>query len=156
MRVIRLAKRITVERDGVTIGFGLAILVITTWLIALPFSTAVQNAALRRYHLQNDHFVCWAVQQIIPSLYNFENEYTFRPDNALSPVVREFVKVRQLNHFPLRIVTYFDSRYILFSDGNSGEVELTSRYQSSLLTSRWKVSTLPDQSLKLESLDRHD
>jgi hypothetical protein len=58
------------------------------WNLALPMSHTLQEAGLKRYHLASGNYYAWAVQQPIPSIYNFENRYWLGreqlPDAALT------------------------------------------------------------------------
>jgi hypothetical protein len=131
---------------------------VAMWLVSLLLTSSVPRIALERFHLQTGSFAGWSVQQIVPSMYNFENEFEFQPDRPVSPAVREFTKTKQLNHFPLRVVTFFDYRFGLFHEGNGGKLKITSRYGHQQLVTDWRViNTGNGLELKLleKKLDRN-
>jgi hypothetical protein len=87
--------------------------VIGLWLVAMPFLPVVQRATIARFHLATKPFLFWAAQQSIPAMYNLENR-CWTADEALTLAQLEAVPGQRepvwLNHFPLRIVTFADSR----------------------------------------------
>ena len=123
---------------------------IAAWMICLPFFEFAQRAALNRYQLQNRFYPAWAMQQIVPSIYNFENEYRFESANPRpDPELAAFTRTKRLNHFPLRIVTYFDGRYRLFHEGHGGILRVNSRFQDIELETDWQIDAQPDGSLRM-------
>ncbi len=123
------------RRTGDWFGLGLAALVavIAAWLAALPFSPAVQRATIDRFHLVTPSFAAWALQQPSPPMYNLENRYWFaRRELKPAELVdnpAEGIETGMLNHFPTRIITFFDSRIRLFLNENEGWLYVRSRYQ---------------------------
>jgi hypothetical protein len=139
MRVLILLRLILVGKDvGSALLLG-TIAIVAMWIFGILLSTSVSRMALERFHLQTGSFPGWSVQQVIPSMYNFENRFEFQPDRPVTSTVTEFAKTCQLNHFPLRVVTFFDSRYGLFHEGNGGRLVITSRYRGQQLTTDWRV-----------------
>jgi hypothetical protein len=145
MRVLILLRLIVVGKD---VGSGLllgTIGIVAAWLVGMLVTTSVSRMALDRFHLQTESFLGWSIQQVIPAMYNFENQFEFQPDQAVASNVVEFAKkTRQLNHFPLRIVTFFDSRYGLFHEGNGAQLLITSRYRGQQLITDWRVIASPN------------
>ncbi len=140
MRIIKLIKTIVNQRDCSSGTLIALILVIALWLAFLPFVKFVQQATLNRYHLQTGSFSLWAIQQVIPAIYNFENEYFFKSDEETpDPEIIEFTKTKMINHFPLRVITYYNSRYILFHNGNGGDLTVRSHYQDLELETHWRI-----------------
>lgn len=145
MRVLNLLRLIV---DGKDVGSGMllgTIGLVAAWLIGILMTTSVSRMALDRFHLQTESFLGWSVQQIIPAMYNFENRFEFQPDRTVAGTVVEFAKkTRQLNHFPIRIVTFFDSRYGLFHEGNGAQLQVISRYRGQKLITDWHVIAAAD------------
>ena len=152
MRVLRLIEGIVRDRDLISLGFLGLLLAIISWLVLHLTTTAVPSCTLNRFHLQTNSFLGWSLQQIVPSMYSFENSYEFRADQEVPAVVTAFAKTRQLNHFPLRVVTFFDGRYALFHSGNGGDLVVTSRYRNLEISSQWNV-VAHDNKLILRSTD---
>ena len=144
MRVLILMRLIVTGKDvGSALLLG-TIGIVTTWLLSIFLMTSVSRMALARFHLQTGSFLGWSVQQVVPAMYNFENRFEFQPDRPISSTVVEFAKTRQLNHFPVRVVTFFDSRYGLFHDGNGAQLLITSRYRGQQLITDWRVIASKD------------
>ncbi len=145
MRVVNLIRSITARRDfGSAIFLGV-ILLISGWLIGMACTAWVPLNTMNRFHLQTGSFPAWSLQQLIPAMYNLENEFEFRPDGPVPESVAGYLRTRQLNHFPLRVVTFFDYRYGMFHSGVSGELIIRSRYRDQQLTTRWRVDAFPDR-----------
>ena len=145
MRVLNLLRLIVFGKDvgsGILLG---TIGIVAVWLVGMLVTTSVPRMALNRFHLQTESFFGWSVQQVIPAMYNFENQFEFQADRTVPAKVVEFAKTtRQLNHFPIRIVTFFDSRYGLFHDGNGAQLQFTSRYRGQQLITDWRVIASTD------------
>lgn len=144
MRVLNLLRKIVVGKD---VGSGLllgVIGIVAAWLVGMLVTTSVSRMTLDRFHLQTESFLGWSIQQVIPAMYNLENRFEFQPDRAVDSTAMEFAKTKQLNHFPLRIVTFFDSRYGLFHDGNGARLLVTSRYRGQQLITDWRVIASTD------------
>jgi hypothetical protein len=87
-------------------------------------------------------------------MYNFENEFEYAADHPVSPAVVEYAKLdHQMNHFPLRSVTFFEGRYRLFNEGNGADLRIISRYRQQRLTTNWRVTAL-DAGLDLKLLNK--
>jgi len=91
---------------------------VAVWLLAMPLVPTVAEATMRRFHLTTESFSLWSLQQLIPSMYNFDNRFEVQrqpPDSgdpifhSLSPweriAARERVKSGQVNHFPASRIT---------------------------------------------------
>jgi hypothetical protein len=138
-RSLILARRILSDRDRGSALFLVIILLVAVWLMGMLFTTAIPRATMNRFHLRTESFLAWSIQQLIPSMYNLENEFAFVPDGPVPDSVLSFSRTANLNHFPLRVVTFFDYRYGLFHAGNGGSLRVTSRYREQSLTTRWQV-----------------
>ena len=133
-----------------------AIIAITgLWIAALPLSAAVQETYLRRFHLASANFPGWAIQQTIPSMYNFENKVWVSPEplmqfeidqleNEESRIVDSpsgemaYIESSMVNHFPTRIATFADKRTDLIRNPN-GYLYLRSRYRGKEIKTTYKV-----------------
>lgn len=129
---------------------SLSILVwlVTFWLLAMPVSRFVQDAMLRRYHLQAESFVSWAIQAPIPAMYNFHNRYSLGPrDWDRHPVGPPVTGT--LNHFPVRLYTFGDSRPTMVDENDRHTLTVTSSYRNHSLTTRWVIVRTPDNTMEL-------
>lgn len=52
---------------------------IVGWLLLMPWVPAIAATTLKRFHLQTNSFVAWAVQFPVPAMYNFANRYEVSP-----------------------------------------------------------------------------
>ena len=151
----------------------LAIIVVATlWISVLPLSTTVQETFLRRFHLASADFSSWAIQQTIPSMYNFENKVWTSPeplmqyeiDRLHNEASREIkasgntkesagqkrnIQSSMVNHFPTRLATFADMRNRLKSSPN-GYFYLRSRYRGKEIKTTFKVEPGTDSEFKLK------
>lgn len=132
--------------------FGL-VLAITAWIMAMPLVPLIQRVTLERFHLISPTYRGWAAQQIVPSMYSFENRYWCLPGQ--SPP-RETVRISQatqsgwLNHFPGRLVTFADNRVRLLKPGQPTCVVLSSRYRGQQVTTISRIMPVPQGGFRLE------
>ena len=71
------------------------------WVALMPLVPAISVAGMRRFNLIGDSFPVWALQQPVPSMYNFANMGTLisgEMEAAAPPVAA--------NHFPTRRYTF--------------------------------------------------
>ena len=121
--------------------FGL-ILITSGWLVLLPFNRSIQQTSLKRFHLATPNYLAWAIQQPIPAMYNFENQYWLsnKPlmDDQFDLSPKEFqtgegeekIESSYANHFPARIVTFGDGRFTHLRETKSTRyLSLQSRYR---------------------------
>jgi hypothetical protein len=73
--MLKFVRQISRTRDYQSLALLLLIVSAAVWLIVLPFSRTVQSVYLQRFHLATPDFASWAIQQPVPSMYNFENRY---------------------------------------------------------------------------------
>ncbi len=85
---------------------------VAVWLLAMPFVPALTEATMRRFHLTTESFSLWSLQQLIPSMYNFDNRFEVQrqPPDFGDPIfqgihARERVASGQVNHFPASRIT---------------------------------------------------
>jgi hypothetical protein len=118
------------------------------WLLLMPVVPAIASATLHRFHLRTRSFSLWAVQQPIPSMYNFANRYEvseispyflsagFLANDFLAPVI-ETDNRRYINHFPTRVLTFANRREFYLADGTDRWVTLESTYRGQTLRSKY-------------------
>ncbi len=85
---------------------------VAIWLLAMPLVPAVTESTMHRFHLTTPSFSWWAIQQPIPSMYNFDNRFEMQrqPRGSGKPILhgihsREKVASGQVNHFPASRIT---------------------------------------------------
>ncbi len=114
------------------------VVVIVVWLLLMPIVPAIAKSTLRRFHLRTESFGVWAIQQPIPSMYNFANRYEVRrvpPDfeaaGFFQPIIEEDHR-RYVNHFPTRIFTFANTRgyYLNFNEDRWLHIDSTYRGQT--------------------------
>lgn len=111
-------------------------------LFILPFYGPLQKLWFNQYHLTSSNFSVWSTLQVVPRMYNFENEYWYCPNESSlkSDINRENCSHSYLNHYPLRVITSGKTvRYRLSSDGNARYI-FVSRYRGSVLRTDCKIS----------------
>jgi hypothetical protein len=111
---------------------------VALWLLAMPFSRAIQQTTLNRFHLQTRSFAAWAIQAPVPAMYNFHNRYRIerQPQDATSSTD---VRTGTVNHFPIRLYTFGESRGFMFRDKARHMLTAESSYRGQVLKTRWMV-----------------
>ncbi len=170
-------KQIWKSRDIPSAALLLIILAAGTWMAALPLSTSVQQTFLRRFHLASSNYPAWAVQQIFPSMYNFENKYWFshRPlsQDVINKLSNEDTRIvnatggmtvrrdtgvdseivsNMINHFPTRVATFADER-IHLKDNPKGLYYFRTRYRGQEIKSTFKLQPGTTTEFKLRRLE---
>ncbi len=176
--MIQLFKQIKATKD-VSSAILLAFIVgVALWIVALPISTTVQDAYLKRFHLDSENFVSWAVQQSVPAMYNFENRVCYSPreiteeefasaiirdanlklPRIVGPVDDETDNVRPhlpvfktINHFPTRTFTFANAIYE-HKDNFNGYFYLTTRYRGRELRSAYEMKSVSENEFKVKRL----
>lgn len=124
------------------------VLVVVAWLLATPLIPAVARTTMKRFHLQTEHFVVWAVQFPVPSMYNFSNRVRIRNtppiqdsllgmDDEFALIIGTASEWRMINHFPTRSFTFADGRYFHLRDGQPRWFDLESSYRGQTLSSEF-------------------
>ena len=135
------------QRDWLALMIAGFAAFIVAWAIAIPFFPALQETALRRFHLGNESFPLWVAHQAVPSMYNYENRVRFSRSvterGELDETDEDF-RQETVNHFPARYMTFGWPRGVLFKDNKRGVFEMCSAYRGRQLTSRWTIA--PDAS----------
>ena len=111
--------------------------VIVLWLLLTPLVPAVASATLHRFHLRSSSFSVWAIQFPIPTMYNFANRFEVReiPLGIVDPILEESER-RYLNHYPSRVVTFFNTRYRHLHDRQDRWITIESAYRGQRLETR--------------------
>lgn len=133
--------------------FGLAVfaLLVVAGLAAVSilFSQTMKEAALKRFHLASDTFPQWAIHQVVPAMYNFENRIKFSnvidKSGHFDSQEKSYIS-DTLNHFPARFITFGAHRYV-FSKVRTGMFEMESVFGDTALISRWEIT--PDSQKRL-------
>lgn len=131
--------------DYVYYGIIAVLVLVATWLLLMPWVPAIASATMHRFHLRTRSFPAWAVQQPIPSMYNFANRYEVRevspgmlnPVFATSETLFGTSEKRYLNHFPTRVLTFANTRYRYLSDGGDRWLIIDSSYRGQRVESTY-------------------
>ena len=123
------------------IGFRLILALVAAvvvWLVLTPFVPAVASASMHRFHLRSQSFLTWAVQFPIPTMYNFSNRYQISevPPDLVDPIIIESDK-RYINHFPVRIFTFFNTRYRYLDAGTDRWLTVDTTYRGQRIESNF-------------------
>jgi hypothetical protein len=170
--MLQLVIKIWKSKDLATLALLLAILLTAGWTLSLPFSETVQESTLKRFHLASPNFATWAIQQPVPSMYNFDNRYWSSPqylnENDLQaaelgsgpielvsqddskPLIG--VETDAINHFPARTITFAFSR-INLSNHPHRHIYLRSRYRGKEIKSSFRTTPVTDSEIRLERLE---
>ena len=109
--------------------------------ISILFSQTMKEAALKRFHLASRNFSAWAIHQMVPAMYNFENRIKFSnvidAEGDFDAGHRSYLH-ETVNHFPARFITFGDQRHV-FANGRQGMFEMTSTHGDTTLISRWEL-----------------
>ena len=129
------------------------VVVMTTWLLLMPLVPAIASATLRRFHLRTGSFLTWAIQQPIPSMYNFANRYEVRefPPGLVDPII-DTAEKRYINHFPPRILTFANTRYQYLIEGEDRWVTIDSTYRGQTVETRFHAKALDGGGFELVRL----
>lgn len=139
------------SHDAFALSIAALVIGVSGWILAMPVYRPIQSATLERFHLCTPSYLAWAVQQPIPSMYNFENRYWLfagsAPDHypGMASLVadRQWLESRVVNHFPGRLLTFGDGRYRLLGGGENRHLVLRSRYRGNELATVWNASASP-------------
>ena len=143
----------TQSRDYGFIAIVALLIVIAVWLLLMPLLPAIASSTLHRFHLRSESFVWWAIQQPIPSMYNFANRFEVSrfPPGLVDPIFDDTEK-RYINHFPLRILTFANTRYRFLLAGQDRWVTVDSTYRGQTLETRVHAKALEGGGFELVRL----
>ena len=107
------------------------------WVLLTPFVPAVSLAGMKRFNLLTEAFPAWALQQTVPSMYNFANFGVLIPQD-----LEQYSTPVATNHYPTRHYTFnLRSTY----DGSLPQVLITSStYQGRTVSARYVVRRAPE------------
>ena len=121
---------------------------VAVWLLALPFCPLIQRTALERFHLQTGSFAAWALQAPVPAMYNFHNRYRLE-SQPWDATFFERPVMGSINHFPVRLYTFAETRPLLLPQTDRRMLTIQSRYRGQTLTTRWSVTEVKDGGYEL-------
>jgi len=103
--------------------------------VAIAVFPQAAEFAMKRFHLTTDHKTIWALTQVIPSMYNFENKVKIEEifDNNEASSYEFYV-----NHYPARMITGGSGRRHLLKRSNS-KVTLESSYRDVSVTTTYHL-----------------
>ncbi len=171
-----LIKSIWISRD-LTSATLLALLTLAAfWIMLLPFNQTVQKTFLARFHLDSASFSIWAMQQPIPSMYNFENRVWISSKPITQSDLHQTIsnhknsipqietpatlltdlkntETEQINHFPTRAFTFGKTRWILKQQAETRYYYLSSRYRNIEHRSAYRLSPISDRQFEVTRLE---
>lgn len=123
---------------------GFVYLLIVLKAVCVP----VERMFLKQYHLAASSFPQWAITQIVPSMYNFANEFylTQKPilsSESLASLVAsdQLITHAWFNHYPLRQISFGLYRAGLFFPPVRKFIYLRSRYRDQEFISAYTLET---------------
>jgi hypothetical protein len=149
--MVQLFRQIRQTGDWQAAILVLAIIGVAGWVGLMPFNRSIQMTSLKRFHLATDDFGTWAMQQPIPSMYNFENRYwanreplsSMRLSFGIEAAKSSGIETGILNHFPARAFTFAESRAVCLHQQKYRWLYLHSRYRDSELWTA--MEAIPDE-----------
>ena len=130
------------------------VVTIAIWLLLMPVVPAIASATLHRFHLRTHSFAVWAMQFPIPAMYNFANRYEVQADQAsLETHSGTPFQGRMVNHFPTRIFTFADGRYLHLRHGEDRWLTIESSYRGQTLRTRFYAKPVDEHGFELRRLD---
>ncbi len=130
------------------------IVTIAIWLLLMPIVPAIASATLHRFHLRTSSFTVWAMQFPIPAMYNFANRYKVQADQVSStPSDTVPLDGRMVNHFPARIFTFADGRYLHLRHGEDRWLTIESSYRGQSLRTHFHAEPTEEYGFELHRLD---
>lgn len=96
------------------------------------FIIPLQKESLKQFHLKTQNFPQWALMQLVPSMYNYQNEYWWEGYHGWT------------NHFPLRVVTFSFYRPQIYTSMPGKLIKVQSTYQKQSLESSYYFKAAKD------------
>ncbi|NND97658.1 MAG: hypothetical protein HKN47_10060 [Pirellulaceae bacterium] len=130
------------------------IVVVVIWELLTPLVPSVAMTTMKRFHLRTESFWLWAIQQPVPSMYNFGNTVEIHsiPPGMIDPILPG-ERPRYLNHFPLRRLTFADGRYDHLRKGDHKWFEAKSTYRGQELTTMVHAKPIGDGVYEIIRMD---
>lgn len=131
------------SRDPFFVVILVGVCCVSLWLLLMPWCPGIARQSMKRFHLASDSFPLWAAQAPIPAMYNFGNRYEVRdlPEGLMTPVF-DSSEPRYINHFPLRVLTFANKRYVLLSPGQDRWLTVWSEYRGQMLETKVHVKPI--------------
>jgi len=97
------------SRSWSTRLFYASLVAVTLWILPLLVAPGMIETVMRRFHLSSKSYPEWYLQQVVPAMYSFGNEYA--RSVADLPLDRVFtdpkpVPTLWVNHYPPRLFTF--------------------------------------------------
>ena len=139
-----MSEQPTPKTDYGFIAIVALVAAVVVWLLLTPFVSSIASSSLYRFHLRSSSFAWFAIQQPIPSMYNFANRYEVAevPPGLVDPLFSMAVEPRYINHFPARVLTWSSRRYQNLDEGRDRWVTIESSYRG--LTVKSVLHAKPD------------
>ncbi|MGK0309275.1 MAG: hypothetical protein ACJAYS_000090 [Lentimonas sp.] len=131
------------EPKAATRAFASLLVITYLWVLLTPFVPAISIAGMKRFNLLTENFVAWALQQPVPSMYNFANEGVLIPES-----LEEQAVLIPTNHFPTRHYT-FELRSG-FGPWLPQVLITNSIYQGRIVSARHLITERPGGGTKME------
>lgn len=147
--------QVSEERDYGMLVIVTLVVTIAIWLLLMPVVPAIASATLHRFHLRTSSFAAWAMQFPIPAMYNFANRYKVDANPVSLESSPETIPLdgRMVNHFPARIFTFADGRYLHLRHDEDRWLTIESSYRGQGLRTHFHAEPAEDFGFNLRRLD---
>ena len=154
--IIQVLKSLSRSKDRGTQVFYCFLLAVWIFLLSIPFSDFLQFKIMEKFQLRSKFFPSWMLTQLIPSMYNFNNElwisdYRFSKDVELTHAFPSDIGHVWVNHYPLRTISFNLHRKGLLQQ-KIFYVYLKSSYRDTSLYSVYRLTPEGDE-MKLELME---
>ena len=153
MRAIQFFKISLQHREWGSLALLAFVALVLARILLMPISPGIQRATIDRFHLTTSSFPTWAMHQVVPPMYNLENQFWFsrRPlsNEELVKTPAKDIEYGYINHFPVRKVTFAGSRHDCFQETRNGWLYLRSRYRTSAKTTVWRIQSTPNGTMQM-------
>lgn len=150
--LVRYFRQAVNSKDIPTVSFYSIIMLISFFLISLPFCPWSQQQIMEKFHLRSSSFFKWSALQFVPSMYNFANEFWLTP----TPLSKDILEKREeapqtsrhmwVNHYPLRLMTFsLTQRRKLFQSKGTHLIYLKSSFRDNTMISAYKIESMRGQ-----------
>jgi hypothetical protein len=125
----------------VTAAFYFLLISAALFLATLPVCPWTQRQVMEKFHLRSPSFIRFGLLQLLPSMYNLDNEAAVSAARIPGDPFASTGTMRfQTNHYPLRVVSFgLNNRSEFQKGGFPRYVYLRSRYQAQQLNSLYVV-----------------
>ncbi len=146
------------SKDRGTQTFYCFVLAVWLLLLSFPMNPLLQRMMMAKFHLRFKFFPSWMVSQLIPSMYNFDNEVwisdqLFSKDSkTMNTSFPSGVTHLWVNHYPLRLIFFNLQRNRLRLQQKDIYIYLRSSYRDTSLYSVYRLF-LQGNELRLEPME---